>query len=268
MNHVSFCLCENHCAASCNDRFVMSNPDDIKAICECQYEEETFETNNETFNIHEIDEEDSETEVTIEQSNSTSNEEDKTAPGTKNAADAETACAEEIYSEDSYDESDITNVTSRSLNSSSPLRMTDHQPSQSSKNQDDDVEVDELSWEDYEDESYQLSGKSSRAATSAKLIKSRRCRRWNMSFTDEEMRRIERENELLLRKIMAQQKPRHKILDERAVQPRASSSAINRRKLQKKINDDNLLLVKRIQQAKSCVLSNASKMCGCRLTFL
>ncbi|EFN79669.1 hypothetical protein EAI_13777, partial [Harpegnathos saltator] len=63
----------------------------------------------------------------------------------------------------------------------------------------------------------------------------------NMSFTDEEMRKIERENQLLLRKIMAQQKPQHKVSEERIVQTRISSSAINRRKLQKKIDDDNMV---------------------------
>lgn len=228
----------------------MSNPDDIKTISKCQYGEDSSETktdSNNTFNIHEIDEEDSETEATetatatIEQSNSPiSNEEDKIVLETKNASDDESAyVGESFYSEESYDESDITNVTSRSLNSSSLQRVTDHQHSHSSKNED-DVEVDELSWKD-DDESYELSDESSRAATAARLIKSSRYRRWNMSFTDEEMRKIERENELLLRKIMAQQKPRHKILGERTVQPRASSSAINRRKLQKKIDDDNLV---------------------------
>jgi hypothetical protein len=223
----------------------MSNPDDIKTICECQYVgeniSETKANCNNTFNIHEIDEEDSETEatVTIEQSNSpASDEEDKTALETKNTSEDESAyVGESFYSDESCDESDITNVTSRSLNSSL-LRVTDLQHSQSSKNQD-DVEVDELRWKD--DESCQLSDEPSRASTADRLIKSRRCRRWNMSFTDEEMRRIERENELLLRKIMAQQKPRHKILGERTVQSRISSSAINRRKLQKKIDDDNLV---------------------------
>ncbi|XP_012224088.2 uncharacterized protein hmw [Linepithema humile] len=246
----------------------MSNPDDIKAICECQYVGEcTSETKNcnNTLNIHEIDEEDSETEATttVEQSNSASDEEGEIALATKNAPDDESAyVAESFYSDESCDGSDITNVTSRSLNSSL-LLVNDLQNSQCSNRN--DVEVDELRWED--DESCQLSDEPPRAATADRLIKSRRCRRWNMSFTDEEMRRIERENELLLRKIMAQQKPRYKILGERTVQPGSSSSAINRRRLQKKIDDDNLLLLKRIQQAKSCVFSNASKT-GCRLTFL
>lgn len=223
----------------------MSNPNDIKTIREHQYVgEDTFETKtncSNTFNIHEIDEEDSETEatVTIEQSNSpASDEEDKIALETKKTSDDESAYVGESFdSDESCDESDITNVTSRSLNSSL-FHLTDPQYSQSSENQD-DVEVDELRWKD--DESCQVSDEPPRAATADRLIKSRRCRRWNMSFTDEEMRRIERENELLLRKIMAQQKPRHKILGERTVQPRISSSAINRRKLQKKIDDDNLV---------------------------
>lgn len=145
------------------------------------------------------------------------------------------------------------------------IHVTDLQLSQSPEEQ--NIRMSE--WKD-EDESYSLSDELSRAVTTDRdngFVKSRKCRRWNMSFTDEEMRKIERENELLLRKIMAQQKPRHKILGEGVVQSKISSSAVNRKKLQKKIENDNMLLLRRIQQAKPCVFANASKV-GCRLTFL
>lgn len=184
---------------------------------------------------------------------------------TKDISDNESVYIDESFcSDESCDE--VTNVTSGSLNTSSLIHVTDLPLSQSSK----EIGVSESSWKDNcQDESYLSSDELLRATTADRdrFTKSRKCRRWNMSFTDEEMRKIERENELLLRKIMAQQKPRHKILGEDTIQSRTSSSAINRKKLQKKIENDNMLLLRRIQQAKSCVFANTSKI-GCRLTFL
>ncbi|KAL6426041.1 hypothetical protein ACFW04_008964 [Cataglyphis niger] len=246
----------------------MANSDETKIICGCLYspEDESVKDNfNYAPNIHEIDEE-SETEETtiLEQPNpSAPDEDDYVAQETKDSSDDESAYAgESFYSDESCDESEATNIASGLLNPSSLLRIGDLQRSQSSKEP--DADVSESRWKD---ESFSISDEPSRAVTTDKLTRSKRCKRWNMSFTDEEMRRIERENELLLRKIMAQQKPRHKILGERSAQPRISSSAINRKKLQKRIEDDNLLLLRKIQQAKSCVFANASKT-GCRLTFL
>ncbi|XP_050456913.1 cilia- and flagella-associated protein 97-like [Cataglyphis hispanica] len=246
----------------------MANSDETKIICGCLYspEDESVKDNfNDVPNIHEIDEE-SETEETtiLEQLNpSAPAEDDYVAQETKDSSDDESAYAgESFYSDESCDESELTNIASGSLNPSSLFRIGDLQRSQSSKEPDADVR--ESRWKD---ESFSISDELSRAVTMDKLTRPKRCKRWNMSFTDEEMRRIERENELLLRKIMAQQKPRHKILGERSAQPRISSSAINRKKLQKRIEDDNLLLLRKIQQAKSCVFANASKT-GCRLTFL
>ncbi|KYQ57832.1 hypothetical protein ALC60_03188 [Trachymyrmex zeteki] len=256
----------------------MAKQNETNTICECRYAleedlQETQDSSNNIPNIHEIDEAESETEemAALDQPDPfASNEEgDEVVQKTKDTSDNESMyIGESFFSDESCDESEVTNVTSGSLNTSSLIHITDLQLSQSSKEQ--DIGVSESSWKDNcQDESYLSSDELSRATTADRdtFTKSRKCRRWNMSFTDEEMRKIERENELLLRKIMAQQKPRHKILGEGTVQSRTSSSAINRKKLQKKIENDNMLLLRRIQQAKSCVFTNTSKM-GCRLTFL
>ncbi|KAJ8676643.1 hypothetical protein QAD02_012430 [Eretmocerus hayati] len=63
--------------------------------------------------------------------------------------------------------------------------------------------------------------------------------RKNMSFTNDQIMKIERDNEILLRKIMAQQKPRKVKIE--SVNSKASNSAINRRRLQQKIEEDNLV---------------------------
>lgn len=223
----------------------MANEDEANTICECRYVPEVRETEDSYNipNIHEIDEEESETEemTTLEQPNSSASDEEssKTVQKAKETSDESVYVGESFYSDESCDESEITNVTSRSLDSSSLIRVTDLQLSQSLEEQDSELKRKD----DYQDESCSLSNEPSRAATADrdKFAKSSRCRRWNMSFTDEEMRKIERENELLLRKIMTQQKPRHKVHGEDAVQSRTSSSAINRKKLQKKIENDNVV---------------------------
>lgn len=229
----------------------MANQDETNTICECRCTlgEDTQNMKdgfNNIPNIHEIDEEESETEETtvLERSEpSLSDEEnDKAVQKINDTSDDESVYTGESFcSDESCDKSEITNVTSGSLNSSL-IHVADLQFSQSSKEQ--DIEVSELTWKDDQDESCSLNDETSRAATDRdRFVRSRRCRRWNMSFTDEEMRKIERENELLLRKIMAQQKPRHKILaqNEGTLQSRISSSAINRKKLQKKIENDNMV---------------------------
>lgn len=219
----------------------MANLNETNTICECQYtiEDESAKASfNNAPNIHEIDEEDSETEKTtiLEQPNpSVPIKDDLVTRETKDASDDESVYTGESFcSDESCDESEITNIAS--LNPSSLHDITHFQRSQSLKEQ--DAHVSESTWKD---ELYSISDEPFRAATANRLTRSKRCKRWNMSFTDEEMRRIERENELLLRKIMAQQKPRHRILGERSVQPRISSSAINRKKLQKRIEDDNMV---------------------------
>ncbi|XP_014224591.1 uncharacterized protein LOC106650868 [Trichogramma pretiosum] len=87
--------------------------------------------------------------------------------------------------------------------------------------------------------------------------------RKNMSFTNDEVMKIERDNEILLKKIITQHKaPKTNI---QQIKPRVSSSAINRRRLQKKIEEENMVLLKRLQRAKSCVL-NSSRISGYRTT--
>lgn len=232
----------------------MANSDGTNTTCECQYTlgenvQETKANFESTPNIHEIDEEESETEETtaFERPNlsASDEEDDKTVhvQKTKETSDDESVyTGESFYSDGSCDESEVTNVTSGSLNSSSLIRVTNLQLSQSSKEQEDGISRSK-GRNDHQNEFYLLNDELPRVATADRdrFVNSRKCRRWNMSFTDEEMRKIERENELLLRKIMAQQKPRHKILSEGTVQSRTSSSAINRKKLQKKIENDNVV---------------------------
>ncbi|XP_066591958.1 cilia- and flagella-associated protein 97-like isoform X3 [Prorops nasuta] len=79
-------------------------------------------------------------------------------------------------------------------------------------------------------------------------------KRKNMSFTDSEYRRIQRENHILLAKIMAQQKSADKVHRANVTLNRVSSSAINRERQQRKISEDNMYLLQRIQNAKSSVL--------------
>lgn len=225
----------------------MANSNEINTTCECRHtlvlssDEDVHEIRDNSNNvpdIHEIDEEESEPEETtiLEQPSPASHQvNDKVTPETKD--DDESAyTGESFYSDESCDESEITNVTLESLKSLSLLHSADPQHS---SNESEEVGINEWK-DDFENESYSLNDRPSRATTASGFAKPKRCRRWNMSFTDEEMRKIGRENELLLRKIMAQQRPRHKIVDER-VQSRVSSSAINRRKMQKKIEDDNMV---------------------------
>lgn len=245
------------CPAFFNDIHLAMANQETNIICECRYAledaQETKNSFNNTLNIHEIDEEESETEemTALEPSNPSAldEENDKAVQKTTEAKEdtRETSDNESVYtgesfcSDESCDESEVTNVTSRSLNSSL-IRVTDLQLSQSLEEP--DTGASGSRWkDDLRDESCSPSDKPPRAATADRdrFTRSRKCRRWNMSFTDEEMRKIERENELLLRKIMAQQKSRHKIPNENTVQSRISSSAINRKKLQKKIENDNMV---------------------------
>ncbi|XP_014475776.1 PREDICTED: uncharacterized protein LOC106745044 [Dinoponera quadriceps] len=259
---------------------------EIETICECRHafalfidgegawSKDKFVSN---CNMHEIDE-DSETEGEIAASagpSVTDKEKDIAVRDIDNASEDESAYTGESFcSDESCDESEVVNESS--INDSSSPPRTDHlQRGGNVKSA--EVPLNSPSLRSAEvplnspglrsDEFSTVSDEPLRVITTDRCVKPRRSRRWNMSFTDEQMRRIERENELLLRKIMAQQKPRHQVLGERVVQSRISSSAINRKRLQKKIDDDNMLLVKRIQQAKSCVLTNASKMSS-RLNFL
>ncbi|KAG7196806.1 hypothetical protein KM043_016919 [Ampulex compressa] len=86
----------------------------------------------------------------------------------------------------------------------------------------------------------------------------------NVSFSKQESQRIEYENELLLRRIMAQQRPKEKF-QERS-QTCISTAEINRRKLQRKIEYDNILLLQKIRRAKPHVITKG-KQPGFRMTI-
>lgn len=82
-------------------------------------------------------------------------------------------------------------------------------------------------------------------AVASSLAKGRK----NMSFSNEEVQRIDRENQRLLKRILAQQnRPRPKF-DSRTPS-RLAPSAINRQRQQRQIEVENLALLKRIESAK------------------
>ncbi|XP_015920441.1 cilia- and flagella-associated protein 97 [Parasteatoda tepidariorum] len=79
------------------------------------------------------------------------------------------------------------------------------------------------------------------------LTHNARCRK-NLSFTNEEVRRIDNDNQILLKKIIAQQ---NRVTSLGNSSPRVSSSAtVNRHKQQRQIELDNLALLKRLESAK------------------
>ncbi|XP_023244717.1 cilia- and flagella-associated protein 97-like isoform X1 [Centruroides sculpturatus] len=91
---------------------------------------------------------------------------------------------------------------------------------------------------------------SDNKAFQAKFLNSARK---NMSFSNEEVRQIDHENQRLLKKILTQQnRPTSKYLGQKSRIPQShvSSSAINRLKQQRQIELENLALLKRIESAK------------------
>ncbi|CAN8006130.1 unnamed protein product [Ixodes hexagonus] len=100
-------------------------------------------------------------------------------------------------------------------------------------------------------------GQSSSTTSSSSLSKSRK----NMSFSNEEVQRIDRENQRLLKRILAQQnRPRPKF-DARS-QSRLAPSAINRQRQQRQIEVENLALFKRIESAKPSREVTSSQECA------
>ncbi|XP_034836483.1 uncharacterized protein [Maniola hyperantus] len=83
-------------------------------------------------------------------------------------------------------------------------------------------------------------------------------RRINMSFTNDRLREIERHNHILLNKILSARNIRKSSIppprDDRPKKP-PPPAAVQRRNLQKKIDHDNLILLKKIQRAKSSACS-------------
>ncbi|XP_076343733.1 uncharacterized protein LOC143243871 isoform X2 [Tachypleus tridentatus] len=74
--------------------------------------------------------------------------------------------------------------------------------------------------------------------------------RKNMSFSNQQVHQIDQENQRLLRKILAQQN-RSKAQCGAGSRPTyTASSAINRRRQQRQIESDNLMLLKRLESAK------------------
>ncbi|XP_048511516.1 cilia- and flagella-associated protein 97 [Athalia rosae] len=177
---------------------------------------------------------------------------------------------ESFYSYDSYKGSEMTNVTPRSsLSECSSLLHSAGMKYAGQKlnmidgrnigNQHKNIDGEELSLLAHE-------MKCLREKRQAVMPESQRTPngRRNMSFSNEELRKIEKDNQLLLKKIMSHQKPQVRTTKPVSGPPRTSSSAINRRKQQKKIEEDNMMLLRRIQSAKSCAIPRGTPS-GCRL---
>ncbi|XP_014609840.1 PREDICTED: cilia- and flagella-associated protein 97-like [Polistes canadensis] len=260
----------------------MSNLQEIKTnyLCQCTVSitdeilpkqiNETKENFNNVLNIHEIDEDDDCENDIVHSNNLNDNEDDNETikDKEKNTLDDEYAYTNEsFYSDESCSESEET-ASQYLVSGSCSLYIDDNKCEEDGK-------LENLNGKQEEEIDYNEETEGSISVERSERIRQsseqnlefvRRTRRKNMSFTDDEVRKIERENELLLRKIMAQHKPRDKVLRKGAL-PKMSSSAINRKRLQKKIEGDNMMLLRRIQQAKPCVISKSTTP-GYRMTFI
>ncbi|XP_074095734.1 uncharacterized protein LOC141525240 [Cotesia typhae] len=175
-----------------------------------------------------------------------------------------------LYSDefDSDSNSDVTNVTRRSSSSSSTL-------STSSKFRTKTISPSEMRLDLPEDEESvaNLKRNDNYSSLSSSMTSSERVRiarrfndhdmhprypRKNMSFTNMQVMKIERDNQCLLNKIMANHKP---ISDNKSLgfANRLSSSAINRRKSQRKIEEENMMMLRKIQSAQPRVLTGSRK---------
>lgn len=180
-----------------------------------------------------------------------------------------------ISKSSSEEESGVTPVVSpttiSSLSTSSPSDLTNITPFSSSSSCSSMKDKNEDNYHsDYEEESSKLemklladaveslsiNKKNTRSPTHSILSRNfcGRPRRKNMTFTNEQLRKIDRENEILLKKIMSYTKPRPKQIalatNTTPVQIK-SSAAVNRTKQQRQINHDNYILLKKIHNAKS-----------------
>lgn len=259
----------------------MSNVQEVKTsyICECTLSItdevvpkqilQTKDNFNNVPSIHEVDEDDDDCEENINLSNSSNNINDENVKDKeKNLLDDEFAYTNESFcSDDSGDESEETK-SQYLINNPSLLVDNDKKDEQKEKLENLDDQQEQINCNKNSNESINLERNTRAFHNNEKYIGSGKVktRRRNMTFTDEEVRKIERDNELLLRKIMAQHQSRDKILREGAL-PKISSSAINRKRLQKKIEGDNMLLLRRIQQAKPCVIPKSTAP-GYRMTFI
>ncbi|XP_072945614.1 uncharacterized protein [Epargyreus clarus] len=81
-------------------------------------------------------------------------------------------------------------------------------------------------------------------------------RRINMSFTNERLREIERHNHILLNKILSARNSRKSSIPARDPPvKRVPPAAVHRKLQQRKIDHDNMILLKKIQRAKSSACS-------------
>ncbi|XP_012279934.1 cilia- and flagella-associated protein 97-like [Orussus abietinus] len=195
-------------------------------------------------------------------------EENKDAIDEESDYDTESFC-----SDDSFKESEVTNVTPRSSLSNCSSLLPTFGSGRTTR----DASIGlrcmahdrhSHSFDDDDDDICLLENDMKYLRTCDSRLDQRRMQngRKNMSFTNAQMREIERENQILLRKIMSYQKPINKPVKIKAAQPRASSSEINRRRLQKKIEEGNMMLLRKIQGAKSWALPKNTS--GCRPTML
>lgn len=237
----------------------MSCLEETQPDCRCQYTlmltneivHEEFSEMKDGFNhvpsIHEVDEEETDEEETCDQESKTPILQDVEQPTDliKSTIDQDSIYSNDSFcSDESDNESEGTNTTSRSLNEShlSPGIITYVCNQKDSKNG-------EKRFENIVQKNEMTDSVGHRSSISEDYsikIRQIKNRRKNMSFTDEEIRKIEWENQILLRKIMAQQKSKEKILHENIPPTRISSSAINRKRLQKKIESENIVCNKQI----------------------
>ncbi|KAJ4451133.1 hypothetical protein ANN_02573 [Periplaneta americana] len=89
-------------------------------------------------------------------------------------------------------------------------------------------------------DSFERKERRSGTSSASSTIQKNGVRRKNMSFTNEECRKIKRENEILIKKLegLSKLRPKQTVA---VNQPRLSSSAINRRKQQAQIERDNMM---------------------------
>ncbi|XP_053995567.1 cilia- and flagella-associated protein 97-like [Hylaeus anthracinus] len=249
----------------------------MEANCECQYTltltnevvrgqfSETKDNFNHVPSIHEVVEEDTDEEYICDQESATSKDVENTTDLTKETEDNDSNYSNESFcSDESCDESEETNITTRTFNESYiSSKITDRECAKEDVGNE-ETRCNRVIHDDQVKNSVRCgSSITEDKSASLTLVKSKKK---NMTFTGEQVRKIEWENQLLLKKIMAQQRPKEKLLRENIPQLRMSSSEINRKKLQKKIESENILLLQRLQHTKSRVM-NMSKP-GCRQTIL
>ena len=232
----------------------MSCLEETQPDCKCQYTlmltneivHEQFSEMKDSFNhvpsIHEVDEEETDEEETCDQESKTPILQDieQPADSTKSTIDEDSIYSNDSFcSDESENESEGTNTTSKSLNESHlSSRIATYACNQKDSKSGEERFENIVQKTEITDSVCYRSSISEDCSVKIRQIKNRRK---NMSFTDEEIRKIEWENQILLRKIMAQQKSKEKILHESIPPTRISSSAINRKRLQKKIENENIV---------------------------